>query len=62
MHTLYEIYNKSKRLRHNLSSQALKQFDMFTGQMLENISADSQFDVASTVPGTSNYNYYLGKK
>ena len=52
LHTLYEIYNKSKRLRHNLSSQALKQFDMFTGQMFENMSTDA--------PSASGYNYYLG--
>ena len=50
LHTLYEIYNKSKRLRHNLSSQALKQFDIFTGQMLE---SEGQFDP---------YNYYLGRQ
>ena len=27
---LYEIYNKSKRFRHNISSQALKECDIFT--------------------------------
>jgi hypothetical protein len=53
LHTLYEIYNKSKRLRHNLSSQALKQFDIFTGQMLEN---ESHFDSASNL----SFNYYRG--
>jgi hypothetical protein len=38
LHTLYEIYSKSKLLRHNVSSQALKQFDMLTGEMLENLT------------------------
>ena len=53
LHTLYDIYNKSKRLRHNLSSQALKQFDIFTGKMLE---TEGQLDTVTNIP----YNYYLG--
>ncbi|CAF0888712.1 unnamed protein product [Brachionus calyciflorus] len=33
---LYEIYNKSKRLRHNLSAHTLKQYDLFTDQLIQN--------------------------
>lgn len=36
VYILYEIYNKSKRLRHNLSSQALKQYEFLTDQFVQN--------------------------
>jgi hypothetical protein len=52
LHTLYDIYNKSNRLRHNLSSQALKQFDIFTGML----KTEGQLDTVTNIP----YNYYLG--
>lgn len=35
VYILYEIYYKSKRLRHNLSSQALKQYDLLTDQIVQ---------------------------
>jgi hypothetical protein len=36
VYILYEIYNKSKRLRHNLSAHTLKSYDLFTDQLLHN--------------------------
>lgn len=36
LYILYEIYYRSKRLRHNLSSQALKQYDLLTDQIIQN--------------------------
>ena len=41
IYILYEIYNKANRLRHNLSSQALKQHDMLTDQIIQKY-ADEQ--------------------
>ena len=38
IYILYEIYNKAKRLRHNLSTHALKQFDVLTDQIVQNFS------------------------
>jgi len=35
IYILYEIYNKSKRLRHNISSQALKEYDLLTDQIVQ---------------------------
>lgn len=34
VYMLYEIYYRSKRLRHNLSSQALKEYDLLTDQIV----------------------------
>jgi hypothetical protein len=36
VYNLYDIYNKSKQLRHNLSSQALKEYDLLTDQIVQN--------------------------
>lgn len=39
---LYDIYNKSKQLRHNLSSQALKEYDLLTDQIVQNYFLSQQ--------------------
>ncbi|RNA29620.1 UPF0378 protein KIAA0100-like, partial [Brachionus plicatilis] len=36
VYILFEIYNKSNRLRQNLSAHILKQYDLFTDQLLHN--------------------------
>ena len=36
VYILFEIYNKSNRLRQNLSAHILKQYDLFTDQLLQN--------------------------
>ena len=35
---LYEIYNKAKRLRHNISTQALKEYDVLTDQIIQSVA------------------------
>ena len=58
LYTLYEIYNKSKRLRHNISSQALKQYDMLTEQIIQNyVSNGSQLEqsFSTLLNGSSPY-------
>lgn len=35
VYMLYEIYYRTKRLRHNLSSQALKEYDLLTDQFVQ---------------------------
>lgn len=42
VYMLYEIYYRTKRLRHNLSSQALKEYDLLTDQFVQ-----SQFVMAN---------------
>jgi hypothetical protein len=37
---LYEIYSKAKRLRHNLSTQALKQYDVLTDQIVQSFATN----------------------
>lgn len=52
VYMLYEIYFRSKRLRHNLSSQALKEYDLLTDQIVQ-----SQFlttNYSSTSPKQEN--------
>ncbi len=39
---LYDIYNKSRQLRHNLSSQALKEYDLLTDQIVQNYLLNQQ--------------------
>jgi len=41
IYILYEIYNKAKRLRHNLSTHALKTYDVLTDQIVQNFAASS---------------------
>ncbi len=44
IYILYEIFNKAKRLRHNISTQALKQYDMLTEQIVQSFANNhSQF-------------------
>ncbi len=38
IYILYEIYNKAKRLRHNLSTHALKTYDVLTDQIVQNFA------------------------
>lgn len=51
---LYEIYNKAKRLRHNLSTQALKQYDVLTDQIVQNF-ASNQAPVMNQSAQNLNY-------
>lgn len=49
VYMLYEIYYRTKRLRHNLSSQALKEYDLLTDQFVQ-----SQFLANSRRTGGDN--------
>lgn len=53
---LYEIYNKAKRLRHNLSTQALKQYDVLTDQIVQNFANNQAPVMNHSVPNLSNMN------
>ena len=42
VYILYDIYNKSKQLRHNLSTNALKEYDLLTDQIVQNYFLNQQ--------------------
>ncbi len=41
IYILYEIYNKSKRLRHNISSAALKEYDLLTDHFVQSFAVNN---------------------
>jgi hypothetical protein len=51
---LYDIYNKSKQLRHNMSSQALKEYDLLTDQIVQNYLLNQQSKQQQQKSGVSN--------
>lgn len=51
---LYEIYNKAKRLRYNLSTQALKQYDVLTDQIVQSFATNQTHLLNQSVNNLNN--------
>lgn len=58
IYILYEIYNKAKRLRHNLSTQAFKEYDVLTDHIVQSFANNQTQILNQSMQNLNNNSKY----